>query len=394
MYMINRYLTPILNEAIKNTPAVALLGPRQVGKTTLALAIGQTRPSIYLDLESPEDILKLSDPSTFLSEQKDKLIILDEIQRFPELFPILRGLIDKRRQMNKANGQFLILGSASIDLLRQSSETLAGRIHYLELEGLNVLELQAKAISDLQKLRLRGGFPESYLSKAESLSTQWRESFIRSYLERDLPQLGFRVPATRLRRLWTMLAHLQGETINASSLAQSLEVDSKTVSHYIDILSDLLLIRRLQPWHSNTKKRLVKSPRIYVRDSGILHRLLDINDYQGLLSHPINGKSWEGFVIENLLATIPMECTAYFYRSSIGAEIDLVLKFSSKELWAIEIKTGTAPKINRSFHQACQEVGATLKFIVYGGNDEFPIEHKTFVTSLIGLMQKLKQRNQ
>jgi len=387
--MIGRYLARSLEQHLNHCPAVALLGPRQVGKTTLALQVTQGRPSVYLDLESPGDLLKLSDPLAFLSQHQDKLIVLDEIQRAPELFTVMRGLIDKKRYRGHKGALFLILGSASIDLLKQSSETLAGRIGYLELGCLNALETQSNTVTRLQKLRLRGGFPESYLAHTERLSTEWRENFIRTYLERDLPQLGFRVPAVRLRRLWTMLAHLQGETINASALAKSLEVDSKTVSHYIDILADLLLIRRLEPWHINTKKRMVKSPRIYIRDTGILHRLLDIADQDGLLSHPINGKSWEGFVIENLLSVIPLDCKPCFYRTTAGAEIDLILRFSSKELWAVEIKTGTAPKIKQFFHKACKDAKATHKFVIYGGNERFTIADDTQITPLSGLMQDI-----
>ena len=389
--MISRWITNKLEQALQRTPAVALLGPRQVGKTTLAQFIAHARASIYLDLESPEDLLKLSDPTAFLSLYSDKLIILDEFQRAPNLFMVLRGLIDKNRQAGRKGDQFLLLGSASIDLLRQSSESLAGRINYIEMTGLNILEVPAQTSADLQALWLRGGFPESYLAQSDASAMDWLENFIRTYLERDLPQMGFRVPASRLRRLWTMLAHLQGETINFSQLAGNLEVDGKTVSHYLDILSELLLVRRLEPWYANVKKRLVKSPRFYVRDSGILHRLLGIADYDALLSNPVVGKSWEGFVIENILSVLPGGVEAYFYRTAAGAEIDLLLKFSSRELWAIEVKKGTAPKITRGFHQASEDVQATHKFVVYGGDDEFPVKHGIRVISLQNLMRRLHQ---
>lgn len=387
--MIPRTLAPTLNKHLLQSPVVALLGARQVGKTTLSKSMNIGRETLYLDLESPSDLLKLSDPNAFLESHSDKLIILDEIQRKPDLFMVLRGIIDKNRQEGIQSGQFLILGSASMDLLRQSSESLAGRIRYIEMGGLNVLEID----SDLQsrhKLWLRGGFPESYLANNDEASMDWLEDLVRTYLERDIPQMGFRVPATRLRRLWTMLAHLQGEPINYSKLAGNLEVDHKTVSHYIDILTDLLLIRRLESWHVNVKKRLVKSPRFYIRDSGIQHLLLGINHYDALLSNPILGKSWEGFVIENIQSVLPRRAETYYYRTAAGAEIDLVIKMPSSEIWAIEIKHGTAPKLGKYFHQTCADLGANKKFIIYGGNDEFPVGEGIKVISLIKFMEILQ----
>lgn len=388
--MLKRWITGKLEQTMRHTPAVALLGPRQVGKTTLAQTIAESRPALYLDLEAPEDLLKLSDPSAFLSLHADKLVIMDEIQRAPDLFMVLRGLIDKNRRAGCKGEQYLVLGSASMDLIRQSSESLAGRICYIELTGLNVLEVPADKPKDIQKLWLRGGFPESYLAETDALAMNWLENLIRTYLERDVPQMGFRVPAARLRRLWTMLAHLQGEPVNFSKLAGNLEVDSKTVANYIDILVDLLLVRRLEPWYANVKKRLVKSPHFYIRDSGILHRLLGIRDYDSLLFNPVLGKSWEGFVIENIMSVLPGMAEAYFYRTAAGAEIDLLLKFSDRELWAIEIKTGIAPKIKQGFHLACKDVKAVRKYIVYGGNDEFPIEKDTVVIPLKNLLLKLQ----
>jgi predicted AAA+ superfamily ATPase len=386
--MLRRRITERLQTMIAQVPAVALLGARQVGKTTLAKSIAKDINSIYLDLEAPEDLLKLSDPSSFLSAHADKLVILDEIQRSPELFPVLRGLIDKNREQGRRAGQFLLLGSASMDLMRQSSESLAGRISYLEMGGLNVAEIDGKQ-ADRQTLWLRGGFPDSYLATGDDVAMDWLENLIRTYLERDIPQMGFRVPAARLRRLWTMLAHLQGETINYSKLASNLEVDAKTVSHYIDILADLLLVRRLEPWHANVKKRLVKSPRYYVRDSGILHRLLGINSYDALLSNPVLGKSWEGFAVENILSILPSRTEIYFYRTAAGAEVDLVIKMPSSEIWAIEIKHGAVPKIGKHYNQTCDDVGATHKFILYGGEDEFPVGNDVKIISLPGLMERI-----
>jgi len=386
-----RWMTGKLRKSIAQVPAVALLGARQTGKTTLARAIANEVNAIYLDLEAPEDLLKLSDPASFLSAHSDKLVILDEIQRAPNLFMVLRGLIDRNRAQGRKFGQFLLLGSASMDLLRQSSESLAGRIRYIEMSGLNMLEIKGHQ-NNHQNLWLRGGFPDSYLAADDDMAMDWLEDLIRTYLERDVPQMGFRVPATRLRRLWTMLAHLQGEPVNHSKLAANLEIDAKTVGHYIDILVDLLLVRRLQPWHANVKKRLVKSPRYYIRDSGIQHRLLGINSYDALLSNPVLGKSWEGFVVENIISVLPRRAETFFYRTAAGAEIDLVIKMPSSEIWAVEIKHGTAPKLGKHYSQICDDVGATRKYIVYGGDDAFPIGRDVTVISLPQLMEKLQSR--
>ncbi|MYK83572.1 MAG: ATP-binding protein [Gammaproteobacteria bacterium] len=386
--MLKRQIKERLRATIAQVPAVVLLGARQVGKTTLAKAIAQDTPSIYLDLEAPEDLLKLSDPTSYLRAHADKLVVLDEMQRSPELFPVLRGLIDENRQQGRRAGQFLLLGSASMDLMHQSSESLAGRIAYIEMSGLNLAEVDHSP-PDRRTLWLRGGFPESYLAADDDLAMDWLENLVRTYLERDVPQMGFRVPAARLRRLWTMLGHLQGEAINHSKLAANLEVDAKTVSHYVDILTDLLLVRRLEPSHANVKKRLVKSPRYYVRDSGILHRLLGINNHDELLSNPVLGKSWEGFVIENVLSVLPARSEVRFYRTAAGAEVDLVVKMPSSEIWAVEIKHGLAPKLGKHFSQTCDDVGATRKVVVYGGDDEFPVGNSVQVMSLPRLMDRL-----
>ena len=386
--MLKRRIRERLQATIAQVPAVVLLGARQVGKTTLAKAIAQDTPSIYLDLEAPEDLLKLSDPVSYLSAHAGKLVVLDEMQRSPELFPVLRGLIDKNREQGRRAGQFLLLGSASMDLMRQSSESLAGRIAYIEMSGLNLAEVDYSP-PDRRTLWLRGGFPDSYLAADDDLAMDWLENLVRTYLERDVPQMGFRVPAARLRRLWTMLGHLQGEAVNHAKLAANLEVDAKTVSHYIDILTDLLLVRRLEPWHANVKKRLVKSPRYYVRDSGILHRLLGINNHDELLSNPVLGKSWEGFVIENVLSVLPARSEVRFYRTAAGAEVDLVVKMPSSEIWAVEIKHGLAPKLGKHFSQTCDDVGATRKVVIYGGDDEFPVGNSVQVMSLPRLMDRL-----
>ncbi|MCX7960123.1 MAG: ATP-binding protein [Burkholderiales bacterium] len=369
--MIRRRLLSSVVAALGESPAVALLGPRQVGKTTLALEVAKGRPSVYLDLESDADRAKLAEPELYLPQHEDKLVILDEIHRAPGLFRSLRGLIDAGRRRGRATGRFLVLGSASMDLLRQSSESLAGRIRYLELAPLDAGEVGAES---LDALWLRGGFPESFLARSDGASLRWRTDFIRTYLERDIPQLGPRIPAETLRRLWTMLAHQQGGLANAAALARALSVDAKTVASYLDLLVDLLLVRRLAPWHGNVKKRLVKSPKIYVRDSGLVHALLGIGDREALLSHPVAGASWEGMAIESLVCAAPRGTEPYFFRSAGGAEIDLVLRLPGhRKPWAIEIKRGLAPKLDRGFHAACETVRPERRFVVYSGAERFPI---------------------
>lgn len=386
--MIPRRLQSALLTALDEMPAVALLGPRQVGKTTLALAVAATRPSIYLDLESDTDRAKLADPELYLAQHADKLVILDEVQRAPDLFRSLRGLIDAGRRdarpPQRGNGRFLLLGFASIDLLKQSGETLAGRIRYLELAALDAGEIHGDtrvSLDDprldaprLDGLWLRGGFPESLLAPSDAASLRWRSDFIRTYLERDVPQLGPRIPAETLRRFWTMLAHQQGSLLNAAALARALAVDGKTIAAYIDLLVDLLLVRRLAPWHGNVRKRLVKSPKVYVRDSGLVHALLNIADREALLAHPVAGASWEGLVIESLIAAAPAGTEPYFYRTAAGAEIDLLLRLPGRaQPWAIEIKRNRAPKLERGFHAACETVLPERRLVVYGGEERYPI---------------------
>lgn len=384
--MLSRIIRDFVEQEIELNPAVVLLGARQVGKTTLAKNIAKQIPSVYLDLESPSALARLVDSENYFYENSDKLIILDEIQRLPEIFTVLRGVIDSNCQKGKEGTQFLLLGSASMDLLRQTSESLAGRISYVDMGGINILE--ASPDKTIQ-LWLRGSFPKNFLARSDKVAMRQIENLIRTYLERDLAQMGFNVPAIRLRQLWTMLAHLQGETLNFTNLASNLEVDRKTINYYIDILTDLFLVRRVEPWYANVKKRLVKSPRYYVRDSGILHRLLGIGDYDSLLSNPILGKSWEGFVVENLHSVMPPLAQTYFFRTASGTEIDFVINMPNSEICAIEIKFGRAPKIGKSFNQACEYVGATRKFIVYGGDDEFPVGNNVRMISLPNIMKKL-----
>ncbi len=355
-------------------PAVALLGPRQAGTTTLALSLEeQLKPqALYLDLELPSDRAKLAEPELYLSQHRDRLVILDEIHRLPGLFQTLRGVIDRGRRTGRRTGQFLLLGSASIDLMHQSAETLAGRIAYLELTPFTVSEVRGTGPFAPDMLWLRGGFPESFLADDDEDSFSWRAAFIQTYLERDVPALGPRVPAETLRRYWQMLAHNQGQMLNGAQLAAGLGVSGQTVARYLDILVDLLLVRRLQPWASNARKRLVRSPKVYVRDSGLVHALLGIHTQEELLGHPIVGPSWEGMIVENILSSLPASVHSWFYRTSAGAEIDLVLEFGPKNIWAIEIKRSISnPVPSKGFYIGCADVKATRQIVLYPGTESY-----------------------
>jgi len=368
--MIERQITTTLTDLIDTNAAVALIGPRQVGKTTLALAIAKQRPSIYLDLESEADRAKLSEPELYLEQHMDKLVILDEVHRLPNLFQNLRGLIDRGRRSGRRSGQYLLLGSASIDLLKQTGKTLAGRIAYLEMHPINGLEVPE---TDINALWVRGGFPDSFLAASDRASHRWRQDFIRTYLERDIPQFGPRIPAETLRRFWTMLAHHQSSLLNAADFARALGVDGKTVANYLDLLVDLLLVRRLEPWHSNSGKRLVKSPRVYVRDSGIAHTLLGLTNQEQVLGHPVAGASWEGFVIETLSGVLPYGTQMNFYRTAAGAEIDLLITPAGRRPWAIEIKRSLTPKLEKGFNLACEAIDPERRFVIYPGSGVFPL---------------------
>ena len=371
--MIARDLQTLVTSRLAQFPAVAILGPRQVGKTTLVRAISGLAeggpPALYLDLENPSDLERLSDARSYLMGRSDRLIILDEIQRAPGLFQILRGVIDERIALGQPHGQFVLLGSASIDLLKQSSESLAGRIAYLELTPLTLHETGP---TSLERLWLRGGFPPAFLASSDERSAVWRNEFITTYLERDIPQLGPRIPATTLRRFWTMLAHNQAGLLNAAQLASALGVDGKTVASYLDLMVDLLLVRRLQPLHANVSKRLVKSPKVYVRDPGLLHALLGLEQIDDLLGHPVAGASWEGFCIEQLMAAAPPRSQFSFYRTAAGAEIDLVIDLPRSRRWAVEIKRSSAPRIERGTHIAVGDLKPEKTFIVYGGEERYP----------------------
>jgi predicted AAA+ superfamily ATPase len=381
--MIKRKLLKELNESLAQFPAVALLGPRQVGKTTLSKLLLKAHPdAIYIDLELPSDLQKMTDPEFFLKKHRNKLVIIDEVQRRAELFPILRALIDQDRRP----GRFLLLGSASPDLLKQSSESLAGRIIYHELGSFSLQEVGGEKMETLWS---RGGFPESFLANTDASSFKWRESFIQTYLERDLPQLGIRVPASMLRRFWTMLAHQHGQLWNASQLSKSLGVSAPTVSHYLDILEDTFVVRRLMPFHTNVKKRLVKSPKIYLRDSGLLHSLLLQRDLDQVQSHPILGASWEGFMIEQVLAILPEHWPHYFYRTQTGNELDLVFINDKNETIAVEIKYGLNFKLSRGFYEACKDLNCKKAFILHSGDESYELKEGVHVLSPLDLKKIL-----
>ena len=384
--MIKRRLQARLRYLLGEFPAVVLLGPRQVGKTTLAFQVAEELDSVYLDLETPSQLAKLADPELYLADHQARLVILDEIHRVPGLFGSLRGSIDRGRREGRRSGRFLLLGSASMDLLRQSGESLAGRIAYLELNPFDALEIEP-ALQD--RLWVRGGFPDSFLSGSDTSSFEWRENFIRTYLERDMPQLGPRIAAETLRRFWVMLAHRQGSPLNAAAIARSLGVDGKTVGNYLDLMVDLLLVRRLRPWYANIGKRLRKSPKVYVRDSGVLHALLNLRTKEDVLGHPVAGHGWEGFVIENLLALAPNRSEANFYRAAGGAEIDLVLTLPGRKPWAIEIKRRLDPKPGRGFFSACEDVNPEARFVVYPGAERYRVSRCTEAISLAQLLREI-----
>ncbi len=329
----------------------------------------------YLDLELPSAQRQLDDPEAFLLAHRHQLVILDEVQRFPELFSVLRGIIDLRRRDGETAGQYLLLGSASGVLLQQTSESLAGRVAQLELTPFQLREVLSSgaACADMNSLWIRGGFPLSWMATDDAASLTWREMFISTYLDKDIPALGPRIPATTLRRLWTMLAHNQGELLDQSKLAASLAISGQTVNRYIDLLCDLMLVRRLPAWTGNVGKRLVRSPKVYVRDSGIVHALLGLQDFDAVLSHPVAGASWEGFVIEQLIAAAP-QAQASFYRTSHGAEADLILTFRSGETVVIEVKRSSAPKVSKGYYLAATDVDATRKLLVAPVDNSFPMK--------------------
>ncbi len=377
---MQEYVTRKIHDGIKgyldDFPVVALLGPRQCGKTTLASEfIAELDNTIYLDLETPSDLRKLHDPELFFRLHNDKLACLDEIQRRPDIFPVLRSIVDK----NNRNGQLLILGSASRDLIKQSSETLAGRIAYLELTPFLYSEISSME-PDVMKIWSRGGFPRSVLAKNEQSSVRWRASFIRTFLERDIPQLGFNIPAVTLGRLWRMLAHTQGQILNSSNFGRALGVSHTTIRSYLDLLEQTFMVRILLPYQANIQKRLIKSPKVYIRDSGILHTLLDIETSTDLLGHPVYGASWEGFVIEQVLAELP-DWKPWFYRTAAGSELDLLLTKGQKRI-AIECKASTAPTVTKGFWNALRALDIEIAWIIAPVTESYPIAENVVVTPL------------
>jgi len=386
--MIERRLRPAILERLEHMPAVVLLGPRQCGKTTLAEEIGHELRSDYLDLERSPDRELLAQPLLYLDQHADELVIIDEVQRTPGLFEELRGVIDRGRREGRGNGRFLLLGSASGELLRQS-ESLAGRVAYMDLTPFDALEASAGGL-DLDALWVRGGFPNSVLAANDVASTMWRDDFIRSYLERDIPSLGLRIPATTLERLWAMLAHHQGGLLNVSVLSRSLGIGGNTVARYVDLLVDLLLVRRLSPWISNEGKKLVRSPKVYVRDSGIVHTLLRLPTHDDVLRHPIAGPSWEGFAIENLLNVAGYWVDASFYRSRGGAEADLVLSWRDGRRWLVEVKRTSVPKLRRGFTAAWDDVKPERGFVVYPGTDRYLVRRDVEAIGLVELCRELE----
>ena len=391
--MIPRRHQPQVIRSLDETPAVVILGPRQIGKTTLAREVAATVPgSVYLDLEEPGDAARLADPARYIEAHAGTLMIFDQVQRMPGLFDVLRGQIDARRRRGQRVRQFLLLGSASRALLNQSAESLARRLAYYELPGLDaqeVEEVHSDGGDDRDRLWLRGGFPDSFTARSDRASIRWRLALIRTYLEREVPQFGVRVPAATLQRFWTMLAHGQGGLLNASALAQSLGVSPPTASRYLDLLVDLMLVRRLPPYFANVGKRLVKAPKVYIRDTGLLHALLGLRTRDDLLSHPVAGPSWEGFVIENLRAVAPFGTDAWFYRTRAGAEIDLLLMLPDQRLWAVEVKRGAAPKTSKGFELAANDLGVAERFVVYPGAAAYPLSENTSAIPLSALMTRL-----
>lgn len=386
--MIPRQLTSTLLQRLRQSPVVALLGSRQVGKTTLARELETGKPTHYLDLERPSDLAKLADPELYLGGFAGRLVILDEVQRVPDLFPVLRSLVDERRRAGEKAGHFLLLGSASPELLQQSAETLAGRISYLELGPLRTLELGSPD-DDLAMHWERGGYPDSFLATDREASLQWREDFLTSYVERYLPQQGITAPPILLRRFCTMLAHQQGATINLSKLAGSLGIDGKTARRYLDLLEGLYLVRSLPPWSRNAGKRLVKSAKVYWRDSGILHALAGLQDLEQVLGHPLCGASWEGYCLEQILELLPKGAVASHYRTHAGAEVDLVIERADGEVLAVEIKRTLSPKVTPGLVESMATLGATRGVILIPQGESYPLSQSVSACGLVRFLKTL-----
>jgi len=382
---IHRDLEDFIKLNLQTFPAIVLLGSRQCGKSTLIKKISADFESLlYLDLQNYEDLNKLVDLNLFFKSNKDVTICLDEVQLLPELFSFLRSEIDS----NRKNGRFILLGSASQQLIQKTSESLAGRVGLINLTPFTFYELFQNSTFSLQKHWLRGGYPDSYLAENDLISNLWRTNFIRTYIERDIPQLGIQIPALQLRRLLTMLCHIQGQIINLSKLGESLGTSHTTIRRYIDLLEQTFIIRTLLPFESNIKKRLVKSPKIFVRDSGILHQLLAISDFNQLLGNPILGSSWEGYVVENLTAKL-FEYSAFFYRTSSGDEMDLVLENGIERI-AIECKVSSAPTLSKGFWNAIEAIQPTKTFIVVPIETFYVLKNNIWVTGLEKLISFIR----
>jgi len=379
--LIQRNLEHTIRSKLSTMPVVAIIGPRQCGKSTLAKMIVNDMPNhVFLDLEKPSHLSRLRDPEAYLDSHREKLVCIDEIQNMPNLFPLLRTLVDE----NNRNGQFLILGSASPDLLRQSSESLAGRIAYLELTPFSYAEAKANLVD----FWLRGGFPRSYLAEDEIESFEWRQQFIQTFLQRDLHNLGFQIPAPTLFRLWRMLAHVQGQVLNASKLGASLGVSHHTLRRYIEILEQTFMLRVLPPFEFNLKKRLIKSPKVYIRDTGILHALLSLESPDDLYSHPEYGSSWETLVIEQLVPGLP-RWENFFYRTASGNEIDLILQKGRRRV-AIEAKASRAPLVGKGFRQALQDLEITEAWIAAPVDEVYPYGDNIMVGSPNEIIKQLQ----
>lgn len=381
--MLDRpHYSNLLDLSFRVHPGVALLGPRQCGKTTLARHYGAGRESHHFDLENPVDLRRLEHPLQALQDLRG-LVILDEVQRRPDLFELLRVLLDR----DPVPARFLLLGSASPHLIKGVSESLAGRVGFVDLTGFDLWETEG---SDLRTLWLRGGFPRSFLAPDDGSSLLWRDGFVRTFLERDIPQFGITIPAETLRRFWTMVAHYHGQIWNGSELGRSLGVSETAIRHYLDILTGTYMVRRLTPWHENLKKRQVKAPKVYVRDSGIVHNLLGLRTLPDLLSHPKLGASWEGFALENILAHARTR-DAYFWATHAGAELDLLLFHKGKRV-GFEFKFGDAPGMTRSLHAAINDLSLDHAWIVYPGDERYRVHEKVEVVPLSDCREILEGR--
>lgn len=373
-----------INAAIKRSPITALLGPRQCGKTTLARMVAREVEATHFDLESRQDLARLQNPELALSSTHG-LVIIDEIQQMPVLFNVLRVLVDREPEKRR----FLILGSASPGIVRSVSQSLAGRVEFIDLSGFSILETGAESAA---RLWVRGGFPRSFLADTEEDSVVWREGFLRTFLERDIPQLGISISASAMRRFWTMLAHYHGQVWNASKLARSMGISDKTVRGYLDILTGTYMVRQLQPWYENVGKRQVKAPKIYLRDTGLLHSLLTLSNYHALVAHPNVGASWEGFVLEQLMLTLRLDA-AYFWGTYQGAEIDLFFIHRGKR-FGIEIKYSESPGVTRSARIAMRDLGLRYMWFVYPGSQTYPVEDNIGVIPLAAIAEIGEKLNQ